>query len=118
MSVLAVLAAAWTLAAAPTGAEAPTVQAGRLVAQRNCGGCHAVAEGASPFADAPPFRTLHQRYGAGGLAELLERGMLADHPHRLDEGPGEPNPRMPAMRLDEDEIANLVAYLRSLEPAR
>lgn len=105
------------LAAAILAAGVPAKEAaGLLVAQRNCGGCHAVATGASPLADAPPFRTLHTRYGAGGLAELLERGMLADHPRALDEGARTPNPRMPAAKLGEDEVASLVAYLRSLEP--
>ncbi len=104
-------------AATPSlAAESTAEKAGLLIAQRNCGGCHAVAAGESPLADAPPFRTLHRRYGAGGLAELLERGMLADHPRPLDEGARIINPRMPAAVLGEDEVANLVAYLRSLEP--
>jgi mono/diheme cytochrome c family protein len=98
-------------------ADEPTgVAAGRLIAQRNCGGCHAVAAGPSPFAEAPAFGGLYRRYGTGGLDQLLARGMLADHPRPLDEGRRAPNPRMPSVALDSDEIANLAAYLRSLEP--
>ena len=93
------------------------VAAGRLIAQRNCGGCHAVGPGESPLAAAPPFRLLHRRYGAGGLEPLLRRGMLADHPNPLEEGRRAANPVMPSVSLGEDEVANLTAYLRSLEPA-
>lgn len=102
--------------AAGAGQAELAVKAGQLVAQRNCGGCHAVAEGVSPLGDAPPFRDLHLRYRTGGLAELLERGMLADHPLALDEGQTVRHPRMPAVKLESDEVAHLVAYLRSLEP--
>lgn len=102
--------------AAPAAADA-TVVYGERIAQRSCGGCHAVAEGASPLADAPPFRTLHRRYPAGGLAQLLEEGMLPpDRP--LEEGSQQTHPRMPTAALDSDEVAALTAYLRSLEPKR
>lgn len=88
---------------------------GQRVAQRACGGCHAVAEGASPLADAPPFRNLHRRYPAGGLPQLLAEGMLpADRPQEEGSRPG--HPRMPEAQLDLDEVAALTAYLRSLEP--
>lgn len=117
-SLLAAAVAAVLLTGASAIAATPEIEAGRLVAQRHCGVCHGVSGGPSPLADAPPFPTLHLRYGRGGLAELLERGMLAHHPFRLEEGPAEPNPRMPVLVLDDDEIAHLAAYLRSLEPRR
>lgn len=87
------------------------------VAQRNCGTCHAVAPGAdrSPLADAPPFAALYQRYPAGGLDQLLTEGMLA--PSRPpEEGSPSRHPRMPMVQLDDDEIAQLRAYLRRLDP--
>jgi mono/diheme cytochrome c family protein len=112
VQVSAFAALAFLAAAAPG-----EIAAGRLVAERNCGGCHAVASGDSPLADAPPFRLLHRRYGPGGLESLLQRGMLADHPGRLEEGRRPSNPRMPAVVLEDDEFAHLAAYLRSLEPA-
>ena len=103
-------------AVAPAG-EPAAVSSGQRVAQRNCGGCHAVAAGSSPLADAPPFRDLHRRYPAGGLAQLLEEGMLP--PARpLEEGEPSHHPRMPMVALGPDEVAELTAYLRSLEPLR
>ena len=105
--------------AAPAVAAEPasTLAYGQRIAQRGCGGCHAVADGASPMADAPPFRVLHRRYPAGGLAQLLEEGMLPpDRP--LEEGAPRTHPRMPAVALGSDEVAALTAYLRSLEPTR
>lgn len=93
------------------------VSLGQRIAQRHCGGCHAVAAGDSPLADAPPFRTLHRRYPAGGLAQLLDEGMLPEQYPR-EEGARQGHPRMPTAKLDLDEVAALTAYLRSLEPPR
>lgn len=106
--------------AAPAAAAASadsTLVYGQRIAQRSCGGCHAVADGASPMADAPPFRLLHRRYPAGGLAQLLEEGMLP--PDTIQEEGSRPShPRMPTATLDSDEVSALTAYLRSLEPKR
>ena len=92
----------------------PLVSAGQRIAQRDCGGCHAVGSGASPLADAPPFRDLHRRYPAGGLRQILQEGMIAplDPP---EEGSPRRHPRMPMVTLGEDELADLTAYLKSLE---
>lgn len=88
---------------------------GRGVAQRNCGGCHAVAQGASPLADAPPFRDLWRRYPKGRLDLVLQEGML--RPSRMpEEGSPLTHPRMPMADLGEDEVTALRAYLRSLDP--
>lgn len=88
---------------------------GQRIAQRNCGVCHAVDARPSPLADAPPFATLFRRYPPGGLDQILTEGMLA--PSRPPEE-GSPNhhPRMPMVELDDDEVAQLRAYLRSLDP--
>jgi mono/diheme cytochrome c family protein len=107
------------LGAAPALAETPNpdVAAGRRIAERNCGGCHAVAQGFSPLADAPPFRDIHRRYPAGGLPQILQEGMVA--PLRPpEEGSVPHHPRMPMAELGDDEVAALTAYLKSLEPAR
>ena len=99
----------------PVPGPAAPLAYGQGVAQRSCGGCHAVAEGASPLAAAPPFRVLHRRYPAGGLAQLLDEGMLPpDRP--VEEGSPATHPNMPRVALDPDEVAALTAYLRSLEP--
>jgi mono/diheme cytochrome c family protein len=88
---------------------------GQRIAQRNCGICHAVDARPSPLADAPPFATLYRRYPPGGLDQILTEGMLA--PSRPpEEGSPDHHPRMPMVELDEDEVAQLKAYLRSLDP--
>lgn len=109
------LATSLAACAARPAAEAPAVVAGRMVAERFCGACHSTTAAPSPLADAPPFRSLHQRYGAGGLDALLSEGMLA--PDRLqEEGGPSGHPRMPTVTLTNSERQDLEAYLRSLEP--
>lgn len=114
------LAALVALGGAARAAERPESDlaiAGERVAQRNCGGCHAVAgEGASPLPAAPPFRNIHLRYRAGGLEQLLREGML--RPETMpEEGSPPRHPIMPMIDLGVDEVAELTAYLKSLEPA-
>lgn len=118
-TVLAALAGQASAGVEPKAAEvtAGDVSLGQRIAQRHCGGCHAVAAGASPLADAPPFRTLHRRYPPGGLAQLLDEGMLPE-PYPREEGARQGHPRMPTAKLDLDEVAALTAYLRGLQPAR
>lgn len=97
-------------------AEAPEIAYGRRIAQANCGGCHAVGAGASPLADAPPFRDLQKRYGPGGLSGLLSEGMLAPDPPP-EEGSISLHPRMPSVKLDVEQRNALIAFLHSLESA-
>lgn len=109
------LAASALAAAQPAPKTRPVVSAGQVLAQRHCGGCHAVAEGPSPYADAPPFATLHHRYRPGCLEVMLSEGMLA--PQRPpEEGGVRRHPRMPLATFDDDERASLTAYLRGLDP--
>ncbi len=104
-------------AGAALAADPPyQVAAGKLIAQRNCGVCHAVGVGPSPLAAAPPFRELYHRYPPGGLEQILEEGMLAPT-EPPEEGAPRRHPRMPQFTLGPDEVANLKAYLKSLEPA-
>ena len=90
-------------------------QGGQRIAQRNCGICHAVDARPSPLADAPPFATLYRRYPPGGLDQILTEGMLAPS-RKPEEGSPDHHPRMPMVELDDDEVAQLKAYLRSLDP--
>ena len=113
--VLMITAAVTLIAGAARATDDPTVAAGRIVAQRHCAACHDIAAGKSPLEDAPPFARLHSRYGAGGLAELLGRGMIKDYPRPLEEGSRMLHPRMPAFPLDDDEVAALAAYMRTFE---
>lgn len=110
-------AAALSLVAAPALARQASPGAGERLARRYCGGCHAVRDGASPLPDAPPFASLHARYPPGGLAAVLEEGMLAPR-SPPEEGAPRSHPRMPMTQLDDDQRADLEAYLRSLDPRR
>ena len=83
----------------------PSVQRGKVFAQTNCASCHAIGPfGDSPLAEAPPFRTLHERYPVENLSEALAEGIVTGHP------------TMPEFRLDPDQITDLISYLKSLEP--
>lgn len=97
-----------------TPAAPQDVAKGRDIARRYCAACHALGDGESPLEDAPPFARLQDRYGGGGLAELLEKGMIKDRPHSLD-GRRRLHPRMPAFVLSDDEVVALAAYLRTFE---
>jgi mono/diheme cytochrome c family protein len=93
------------LAPVPSRAEDGSVARGRELAQEWCAKCHAIGfYGESPLTIAPPFRELHERYDVEDLAESLAEGILVGHP------------TMPAFRFDPDQIDNLIAYLKSLEP--
>jgi cytochrome c len=79
-------------------------QRGRVFVQTHCSSCHATGlTGASPLAIAPPFRELHKRYPVESLAEALAEGIVTGHP------------TMPEFRLDPGQIADVIAYLKSLE---
>ncbi|MBC8130246.1 MAG: cytochrome c [Rhizobiaceae bacterium] len=88
-------------------AQAADIAAGRALAQVNCARCHAIGpDGESPFAGAPAFRTLHERYPVRSLEEALSEGIIVGHS------------AMPQIAFEPMEIADLVAYLESLEPAQ
>ena len=84
------------LAAAPV--HAADADHGRVIAHRWCAACHVVAPGqATAKADAPPFEAIAKRRTGAAL-----RLFLAD-----------PYPRMPDMSLSRDEIADLVAFIKT-----
>ena len=69
-----------------------------------CARCHAIARtGDSPHSAAPPFRTLSQKYPIEGLAESLAEGLSVGHPD------------MPEFVFEPDEIAAILAYLKSIQ---
>ena len=83
------------------------VQRGRVIAERHCATCHAVGRtGLSPYASAPPFRTLHERYDVEALAEALAEGIVVGHGGAR---------QMPQFMLTPGAIDDLLAYLKSLE---
>jgi mono/diheme cytochrome c family protein len=70
----------------------------------NCSSCHAVGRaGNSPKPEAPPFRTLGQRYPIEVLAEALAEGLSSGHPD------------MPEYRFDIDDVDAILAYLESIQ---
>ncbi|CAO4141782.1 c-type cytochrome [Methylorubrum aminovorans] len=94
------------LIALPAAAQAldPRAQRGETIARTNCARCHAIGRlGASPLAEAPPFRELHHRYPVTDLGEALAEGITTGHPS------------MPEFRLDPDQAQSLIAYLQTLE---
>jgi mono/diheme cytochrome c family protein len=83
----------------PDNAESAAI--GKQVAQRHCGGCHAIeATGASPNPKAPPFPLIAERYHGDNPAPVLIDGTVVRHPG------------MPEFNLSEDETDGLVAYIR------
>ena len=57
----------------------------------------------SPLAIAPPFRDLHRRYPVKSLEEAMAEGITTGHP------------TMPEFRLDPGQIADVIAYFKTLE---
>jgi mono/diheme cytochrome c family protein len=104
LSTRALAALALVLATESGLAQSGRAERGRTFAQTNCATCHAVGRvGESPLRIAPPFRTLHTRYPVENLAESLAEGIVTGHP------------TMPQFRLDAAQVADLLAYLKTLE---
>ena len=82
----------------------PAEQRGFTFVRTNCSRCHAIDKvSASPLKVAPPFRTLHERYPVDSLQEALAEGIVTGHPS------------MPEFQLDPGQVADVIAYLKSLE---
>jgi mono/diheme cytochrome c family protein len=101
------LAAACVLAALAHPALAqmsPAAQRGLTYVRVNCAQCHSVDKATeSPLRAAVPLRELHQRYAVGDLAEPLAEGIRTGHPS------------MAEYRLDPGQVADVIAYLKTLE---
>lgn len=80
------------------------MSARKAIARAHCAGCHAIGlHDESRFKKARPFRTLHLSYPVEGLEESLGEGIITGHP------------AMPELRFEPDQVADFIAYLRSLE---
>ncbi len=87
-----------------TPASAGDVQRGRHLALVHCVRCHSIDRSSpSSFPAAPPFRTLHTRYPVEDLEEPLAEGLVTGHPS------------MPEFRFEPDQIADFIAFLKSLQ---
>jgi cytochrome c len=104
--MLAVLALSVALAVQTTPAQdtkALEAQGQELLGAK-CARCHAILRsGDSPQAAAPAFRTLSRRYPIEGLAESLAEGLSVGHSD------------MPEFVFEPDEIAAILAYLKSIQ---
>jgi mono/diheme cytochrome c family protein len=88
----------------PIVATPAQIEAGRIMAERECGACHAVGlSGRSRVPEAPEFRRLSARYPVAGLAEALAEGIVTGHPS------------MPEWVLEPDEITALLGYIQSIQ---
>jgi cytochrome c len=103
-TLVALVALAMCLFAGAVGAEADGVQRGREIARANCARCHSIERsGESPVKSAPAFRVLHQRYPVEYLEEALAEGIVTGHSG------------MPEFRLEPDQIADFIDFLKALE---
>jgi cytochrome c len=85
-------------------ASAQNLKRGEELLARNCASCHAVGRsGESSIKDAPPFRTLGQRYPIDSLEEALGEGILSGHPD------------MPEFSFDARDVGAIIAYLKSIQ---
>lgn len=110
LSFLIGIALALILGPSASGALAqnrPLIEEGRYIVSSNCARCHAIEKsGASPFPDAPPFRTLSAKYPIEHLAEALAEGIMSGHP------------AMPEFIFSPNQIDAILAYLESLADQR
>jgi mono/diheme cytochrome c family protein len=113
--VLAALAAISLTATATSAVAQTSAVNGEKLAQRHCGGCHAVSGLKSPQPGAPAFAKLYLRYKPGRVDQVLSEGMLSPQ-SPPEEGSGRTHPLMPQVKLDDDQRADLKAYLLSLDP--
>jgi cytochrome c len=105
VSLATCAAVAFAVAHRATAQEVGDSMRGRLLAERDCAVCHATGPSDhSPLAAAPPFRDLHRRYDVENLAEALAEGIVTGHP------------AMPSKPYPPDDVRDLIAYLRTLEP--
>lgn len=83
------------------------IREGHALAERNCGGCHAIgAEGRSTNGNAPKFRDLSRLYTLLALREPITRGIAAPHD------------QMPQFAVSDEQTDMIVAYINSLSMRR
>jgi mono/diheme cytochrome c family protein len=83
---------------------AGSAERGLVFARNQCAQCHSIdKQSDSPLKNAPPLRTLHQRYPAEALEEALAEGIVTGHP------------AMPEFQLEPERIEDFVAFLNTLK---
>lgn len=95
--------AAGVLGLGMTLAQADDIAQGKKLVTLNCARCHAVGRtDESNHADAPPFRTLSQRYPLDALEEAFAEGISTGHPD------------MPEFTATPAQIGAILDYIASL----
>ena len=83
----------------------PAAQRGLTFVRVHCVQCHSIDKvSESPLRIAPPFRDLHLRFPIEDLRRPLSEGIIANHP------------TMPQFRLEPDQVSDVLAFLKSLQP--
>lgn len=86
-------------------AEEADIAHGKALVETNCARCHGIGEtDVSPHAEAPEFRTLSERYPVDALEEAFAEGIVTGHPD------------MPEFKATPKQIADIIAYLASIQP--
>ena len=78
---------------------------GQSLAAERCGSCHAIDKNmaVSPHADAPAFTEVARLYPPELLSEALSEGIMVGHKD------------MPIFQFSDEEVNQLINYLKSLE---
>jgi mono/diheme cytochrome c family protein len=80
------------------------LERGHALVATHCSRCHAIERtGTSPHPDAPPFRTLGQKYPVEWLGEALGEGLSTGHPD------------MPEFVFEPQDINAILTYLQSIQ---
>jgi cytochrome c len=91
------------ISAAAQGEGSPELR-GQALLTENCSRCHAIGRsGNSTHPQAPPFRTLSQRYDIDNLAEAFAEGLSTGHPD------------MPEFVFEVKDVGAILAYLKSIQ---
>jgi len=84
--------------------DASALKRGEALLAKECSRCHATARtGESRHPQAPLFRTLAKRYPIESLEEALGEGLISGHPD------------MPEFKFEGDDVAAIIAYLKSIQ---
>jgi mono/diheme cytochrome c family protein len=82
--------------------ESPAARRGWIFVRVHCARCHAIDKvSASPLATARPLHALHIKYPVADLQRPLAEGI---------------HPMTPVFRLTPSQLADVMAYLKTLEP--
>ena len=98
---------AMLLSAVPALAEEGDAARGHEFARKYCSRCHAVERHKlkSPVREAPPFANFSRYWPLENLSKSLSEGIMVGH----NKYP------MPVFQLGPEEIADLIAYLRTIQ---